>query len=63
MTNRDYYFLKANEYDLLLKIHDNLAVRNTSCVLEAIDKKFECAITGGITCSECIQKWLNKERK
>ena len=62
MTNRDFYISKVNEYDLLLRIHENLAVRNTTCVLEAIDKNFKCTTDSG-TCAECIQKWLNEERK
>ena len=58
-TNSDV-LLNTNLYDALLKAHKNLAERNTTCILEALDDGLIC-IGKSDTCEKCIQRWLNQE--
>lgn len=65
MKNRDRYILKVNEYDMLVKMQENIFYSGCYCIIDAL--------TGGVypckndkmcmpdTCKECIQKWLNEE--
>lgn len=59
MTNRER-LSKMNLFDLLLLIHNNRVIRNTTCVLEMLDRKYECTTDSG-TCAECIQRYLNAD--
>ena len=62
MRNREK-LLATNEYDLLLKLQNNLfdaaLTKKYICVLEALDGQERECDGGG--CADCIQKWLNEE--
>ena len=62
MKNRDRYILKANEYDLLIKIQATM-LSNNCCVIEALagikcPNEKMCMLS---TCEVCIQRFLNDE--
>lgn len=57
-TNRDI-LMGTNLYDVLLKAHKTLALRNTTCILEALDEGLVCCGKSD-TCEKCIQRWLNQ---
>ena len=66
MTNREKYFQRRNEYDLMLDIEKNLR----ACPIRAIvgiehDEKIRrCvihALVCDIGCEDCVQDWLNEE--
>ncbi len=63
MKNRQK-LLKANEYDVLLKMNTRLLLFESSlCVLDLLGDK---PVTGDCLvnvkdCEDCISQWLNKE--
>ncbi len=71
MKNRDRYILKVNEYDMLIKIQENIMDTGYNCILDGITgKKIKCpeemrgkvgAMSRLEVCGNCIQKWLNEE--
>ena len=65
MTNRDRYILKANEYDMLVKIQANIIGGDCRCIIDALTEDTYLGEDGKMctfdTCKECIQKWLNEE--
>lgn len=71
MTNRKWLHTQTNEYDLLIKAQEQLVTYAPRCVLRLIDSKSnKCPMTfeefqknDTRKCSECIQNWLNEERK
>ena len=64
MTNRDRYFTKANEYDLLTGIHYRTG---DQCAIPLITgqavETMPCLRDDwtGMPCNECLQRWLNEE--
>lgn len=69
MTNRERYFLKRDEYDIMMTIAKNISGIGTSCVIEAIGgKRPLCkgkwnAQSAMMTwdCETCVQEFLNEE--
>lgn len=62
VKNRDKYIIKANEYDMLIKIQATMLTYNC-CVIEALagvscPSEKVCMLD---TCKDCIQTWLNKD--
>lgn len=61
MTNRERYFLKRDEYDLMLQIGNE----TEQCPIFVVGGQISCDKIDwfgyGEKCSECIQSWLNKE--
>lgn len=63
MTNREKYFRKTNEYDLLTKCQLRFARKpRVICMLDIISDHFEECPPDKL-CAECIEEWLNKEAK
>ena len=63
MTNRDK-LLKSSEYDVLLRMNDNLRAFNSSCVMIGLigyDKKVTRCYEYKCKCDQCIQSFLNEE--
>ena len=71
MTNRDKYFKGMCAYDFLMRLNSNL---KDDCILGLILENeynktiyHNCmesyAIGCDISCSECINSWLNEEAK
>lgn len=59
MTNREKYFLKRDEYDLMMAISENAY----HCPIYLVSGKFlhkMCQTTEEL-CGKCVQKWLNEE--
>ena len=64
MTNRDKYFKKGNEYDLLTRIHYQTS---DQCAIPLITHQdvetLPCLRDDWkpMPCDECLRKWLDKE--
>lgn len=56
MTNRQKFFQKMAEYDLLMLMHERLY---DMCILSLIGDMPECRKYD--SCEQCIQHWLNEE--
>lgn len=62
MKNRDRYILKVNEYDLLMKINENIKKRPYTCPIYAVSGKLDrCCADFKTNCSQCVQQWLDEE--
>lgn len=68
MTNRDK-LLKSSEYDVLLRMHNNITQANahdeTPCIMTVIgepNRNYLCHMYNP-DCEKCIQTWLNMEVK
>lgn len=65
MKNREKYFTKQCEYDLMMNIERNTG----SCPIRAVagisreEKIMRCFRYVHDGCSKCIQNWLNEEVK
>lgn len=71
MTNREKYFLKRDEYDLMMTIAKNIQELGTFCPITAIGgKRPPCKCKHIASCSlmmrdceTCVQEFLNAEAK
>lgn len=65
MRNREKYFIKANEYDIMKAINQNTGI----CPIRAVagittgEKLHRCSLHIGEGCNNCIQDWLNEKAK
>lgn len=65
MKNREKYFTKQSEYDLMMNIEQNTYV----CPIRAVagissqNKIERCYRYKNKGCGSCIQEWLNEEAK
>lgn len=66
MTNRKW-MLEQNEYDLLMRFNNYMDLFSTHCALELVATEDWWEKNGRSTCDleckECIQRWLNEERR
>lgn len=59
MTNREYYFLRKNEFDMMASM-----LKVNICPIFAVSGKSICAKNKvGNSCGSCIRAWLNEEHK
>lgn len=55
MTNREKYFLRRDEYDIMMQISENTG----ECPIDIITgQPHDCK---GRECDQCVQDWLNEE--
>ena len=63
MTNREKYFLKRDEYDLMMTIHERVPFDCPIDVVGGIPPITDCReinLQEFKTCSSCCQNWLNE---
>lgn len=59
MTNREYYFLRKNEFDMLASM-----LKVNICPIYAVSGESLCSNTKvSESCERCIRAWLNEEHK
>ena len=58
MTNRQKFFQKTNEYDLMLRMQKNA---HGACPISIITGDFAKDCEQQESCEQCIQQWLNEE--
>ena len=68
MTNREKYFLKRDEYDLMMTICHNIQQTAIYCPIRVIGApKRACILTESKSperdCETCVQEFLNDESK
>ena len=64
MTNREKYFLKRSEFDLMMTISDN----TSACAIDVMggsmrDEHGVLRCKKYKICEKCIQQWINEEAK
>lgn len=64
MKNRDTFIIEVNEYDLMMRINDNIKKRPFPCPIYAVSGQLDriCAEYKN-NCSDCVQQWLNEESR
>lgn len=66
MTNRKW-MLEQNEYDLLMRFNNCMGVFSDHCALEFVATEDWLEKNGRPNCEwnckNCIQRWLNEERR
>lgn len=61
MKNRERYILRVNEYDLMMRINENIKKRPYTCPIYAVSGLLDrCCADYKNNCSECVQHWLNE---